>query len=105
MIYKKNTKVSDRLRLIIVIIQAILMILAATGLIYFIVQTVNRKHIDNTTTSAYANRVKESAIKALNENSKPVARVLFTNAHKLYEELGDKDNIIYTETQLKLLED
>ena len=81
------------------------MILAATGLIYFIVQTVNNKHIDNTVTPASIDRIKKAAIKALDENNKPVAKVLFAEAHQRYEELGDKDNMVYTETQLKLLED
>lgn len=104
MIYKKNTKENNKVKLIFLLVRLAIVIFAAVGLISFIVQNVNHKPVDYTKTSAYADRVKETAVKALNEDSKSAAKILFTKAHKLYEDLGDKDNMVYTETQLMLLE-
>jgi len=92
---------------IIFIIIAILLVIAITFGTVIVLKSLSNKDTVKTpvvSAEASADNTKTEAIKALNNNDDAAAKVLFEEAQKKYEALGDTDNTVDTEAQLYLLE-
>jgi len=96
----------NKKKIIFIIVAILLVIVITFGTVFALRFLGSKKAVETPVVSAQtsADNTKVDAIEALENNDDAAAKVLFEEAKKEYEALGDTDNVVDTEAQLYLLE-